>query len=342
MAISLPAEMKTLICEDVGKPLELKTVKNLRLFPGAAPSNGHAPLTFPKGFCPGGRTIGRVAATGIDTARREVGQFVLGDPFVRGRDDPDVQILRGYYDGPSPASKKFMADNWAMAGSADYMVVPLENCYSLDEKELLQLAVQLVGMGGLRTIDVKAGERVIVAPATGAFSGAAVQVAIALGANVDSMGRNLKIVQNTGDVENDTAALKQWGPIDACIDISPIQAKSSTHVRACFLAFRQSVRVALLGTIGNDISVPYALATWNRLKIKGSYMYEREDITLLIKMAETGVLRLGKQGGNEVVGEFKLQDFEKAFDSTRKNPEIFPFDFLACFNLYPNFLLASP
>ncbi len=48
-------------------------------------------------------------------------------------------------------------------------------------------------------------------------------------------------------------------------------------------------------------------------------MYEREDVRLLIRMAESGALKLGKDGGNEIVGTFKLEEIEEAFEVAGKN-----------------------
>ena len=71
--------------------------------------------------------------------------------------------------------------------------MPLENCIPLDETRLLSspeqgglgyktddlgyLGFPLVAYGGLRDIDLKPGETIVVAPATGQFGGAAVQMA---------------------------------------------------------------------------------------------------------------------------------------------------------------------
>ncbi len=77
-----------------------------------------------------------------------------------------------------------------------------------------------------------------------------------------------------------------------------------------------------MGVMSNDLTMPYALAVWNNLTIKGKYMYEREDVRLLIKMAESGALKLGTAGGNEVVGTFKLEEFEKAFEAAHENPGV--------------------
>jgi NADPH:quinone reductase-like Zn-dependent oxidoreductase len=47
-----------------------------------------------------------------------------------------------------------------------------------------------VPYGGLRDIDLKPGETIIIAPAAGSFGGAAVKLALAMGALVIAVGRN--------------------------------------------------------------------------------------------------------------------------------------------------------
>ena len=90
--------------------------------------SGEVGFTFPVPFIPGTRVVGRFAATGPDTTSLSVGQLVLLEPFIRGRDDTDVQFLWGAWDGPSPLSKKLMADNWRNGVFAVYARAPLENC----------------------------------------------------------------------------------------------------------------------------------------------------------------------------------------------------------------------
>ncbi|KAJ9156665.1 GroES-like protein [Pleurostoma richardsiae] len=284
-SISLPPTMKALILPEAGKALELQTV------PTPVPVHGsvvikviasglnssmafqysrNGTFSFPKDTVPGGRAIGRVASLGPDTTSLEVGQLVLVEPFIRARDNPDdLQILFGLYDGGSPTGRKFTTDNWSKASSAEYCMSPLENTYSLDEKrlcgspttgglgydpcDLLQLTWQLVAYGGFREIGLQVGETMVVAPATGSYTGAAVQVAVSMGANVIAMSRNMtelnrllatqpagrvKIVQNTGNVDADTQALQKHGPIDAFTDITPWNAGDSTHIRSCFMAVK--------------------------------------------------------------------------------------------------------
>ncbi|PGH14749.1 hypothetical protein AJ80_05793 [Polytolypa hystricis UAMH7299] len=355
----LPPTMRALVLEAPGESLVLKTLPTPQAVQGSAvvkvlASSLGAHLrqllsgqvfTFPTPFVPGTRCIGRIAALGTDATTLKLNQLVLIEPFVRGRDNPDVHILFGGFDGPSAASKKFMAESWRNASFAEFTRAPLENCWALNEEilcgkfgyeipELLDLGAYAVSYGGLRGIDLKAGERVIVAPATGHYSSAAVEVASAMGANVIAASRNLEllkkvqarharveIVQFQDNVEQDTAALKQFGPVDTYIDISPGVASQSTHVRSCFNALEQNGRASLMGVITADIAIPYVSAMFKNLTIRGQYMYEREDVVGLVKLAESGILKLGKGAGRDIVGEFGLEDVERAIEAASTNTE---------------------
>ena len=97
-----------------------------------------------------------------------------------------------------------MRGEWRDWTYAEYAKVPLENCHLLDEEQLLgtadgsglgysienlaQLPRLLVPYGGLSDIKLKAGESIIIAPATGLFGGRAVEVALSMGGRVSSTG----------------------------------------------------------------------------------------------------------------------------------------------------------
>ena len=156
-------------------------------------------------------------------------------------------------------------------------------------------------------------------------------VASAMGARVIAMSRNINalhkiaeksprvnIVQTKGDVEADAKALQQFGKIDAYFDISP--AVDTTHVRSCLMALKKYGRASLMGVIQGDIPISYQMAMSKSLTIRGQFMYERDDVRDIIKLAETGILKLGKSAGVDIVGEFPLEEWEKALDIAAKNP----------------------
>ena len=182
----------------------------------------------------------------------------------------------------------------------------------------------MVPYGGLADIGVKPGETIIITPATGSFGGAAVKVAIAMGARVIAMGRNrealdklatgherIETVQITGNVQEDLKALQQFGPIDAYFDISPFEASDSTYFRSCILSLRHSGRVSFMGTLKGELTIPLRAIVTKDLQIKGKWMYSREDVKDLIRLIEMDILKLGGQK----VERFSLDDWEKGFDS---------------------------
>ena len=166
----------------------------------------------------------------------------------------------------------------------------------------------------------------------GGFSGAAVQDALALGAGrIIALGRNEKAlekvaslssriatVQMTGEVESEVAALQKLGPIDAFFDISPPMAQGSTHIESVLLSMRAAGRASLMSGLVEDYALPIMAIMGNNLQIKGKFMYEREDIPTFMKLVDSGLLKLGKQGGNEVVATFGLADYEKGLRLRRR------------------------
>ena len=207
MSRNIPHKSKGLICHAVGQPLSVESVQTPEAVPGsvvirvinaAVQSNlqgvlkgEHSFLQFSTPMILGQRGIGRVVADGPDAASLPVGQLILAESFIRARDNPDVQILWAASQGPSPVTKKLMEDAWLNGMYAEYARLPLENCYPLDENRLLgspadgglgynmtdlsHITVPLIAYGGLRRISLQPGETIIIAPATGAFSGGAIE-----------------------------------------------------------------------------------------------------------------------------------------------------------------------
>jgi NADPH:quinone reductase-like Zn-dependent oxidoreductase len=304
-------------------------------------------FTQPRPLVPGGYCLGRIAAAGPDTTVLKEGQLVTIDHFVRARDDPNVQILRSMHDGQTAESKKLHLV-WRDGTYAEYCRAPLENVFALDEKrlcgpvseggfgysidDLSHLMPTTVPFGGLRSINVKAGETVIVSPATGLFSGSAISVALAMGADVIAVSRNadgltkiktmfpsVSTVQATGDAEADTASITAAAgshPPDAFIDLSPPESTGSSGVTACMLAVKPYGRIVLMGGRGDtNIPIPWGVALYRNLTIKGGFMYERDDVRDVIRLLETGRIKLGEKNGYKIAGKYGLEEWEKAADA---------------------------
>ena len=63
-----------------------------------------------------------------------------------------------------------------------------------------------------------------------------------------------------------------------------------------------------------ELTVPAWVMVKNNLQLKGKWMYERENIAGLMRLANSHLLKLGEQGGNEITGRFKLKEWKEAFE----------------------------
>ncbi|KAF2502257.1 GroES-like protein [Lophium mytilinum] len=308
------------------------------IFTGALPY----PLALPQ--VPGASCIARVLEPGPDATALLPGQLVWVDATITARDDRDCSFLLGLHGGVSAGSQKLMRESWRDGCYAQVVCAPLENCYALDEallarysvEELAGLSTLLVPFGGLEEAGVGAGVTVVVAPATGKFSGGAVVVALAMGARVVAAGRSpeglerlkgfpgagerLRTVRLVGDVEEDAAALlRATGGKGAQVymDLSPPAAGkdgSPTHVAACLRVLKRGGTALFMGGIQGVVEVPYGLMMFKNLTVKGKFMYERAQAERLIKMVEFGSLKMGEASGMTVAGTFGLEDIEEALD----------------------------
>jgi len=354
--MALPPTHKALVQEVYGEPLKVKEIPTPKPTPGAAilkilhapiisymrdVYNGKRKYAYPTPLVTGTSAIGRVAAVGSDATTLKEGDLVCFDSTIHGRDDPQAIMLMGIAEGGTDASRSLMRGEWRDATFAQYAKVPLENCYILDEERLCsptangglgystaQLCWILQGLvpyGGLRSIQLQAGETVIISPATGGFGSAAVVVALAMGARVIAMGRNIEklnklkalgprveTVPLTGVLETDLAALKKFGKADAFFDISPREAQSSEHFKAAILSLRHEGRFSYMGGLVEDLPLPIRFIMRFDIAIKGKWMYGRADILNFLGLINMGAIDL--HAFVNVVGRFPLEDWQKAFD----------------------------
>ena len=302
---------------------------------------------------PGGTSVARVVAVGPDATTLKPEQLVYVHCFIAGRDNPDELCLFGFTSGFSPGAHSMVEKEWRDATIAEYSRVPLENCIPLDETRLLgsphdgglgytiddlgYLQIPLVAYGGLIDIGLKSGETIIIAPATGQFGGSAVQVALAMGAGkVIAMGRNeealkrvkslnparVEIQKMTGNWEEELEALKHFGPIDAFFDISPQMAIDSSHWTSCISSLRRNGRASLMGGLFGGLTIPARSIVSNNIQLKGKWMYERQDIAGFMRLVNSGLLKLGASGGNEITGKFGLEQWSEAFNNAAEKARV--------------------
>lgn len=307
----VPTQMRALVYSGISSPPKVQSVETPTAAPGtavvrvlAAKVNSYARevywykgsnvnnrnYPFPVPFVPGGSAIARVVDTGPDATKLKPGDLVYLDNVVTSRDNSADLFIPGLMEGFTDGSKKLMTNVYRSWTYAEYCLAPLENLTVLNEQlltgksggnelgytveELSYAAMLIVPYGGLRDINLKPGETLIVAPATGAYGGAAVCMALAMGARVIACGRSaeslkslkrkvasperLEIVQMKEEVEGTYEALKAFGRADAYLDIGPPSAAKSTHIKACILATGPRARISLMGGYVEDIAIPHA------------------------------------------------------------------------------------
>lgn len=350
----LPATHRALVQHVYAKPLSLEDISTPQIGPGSLilrveaagvisyqkeVYNGTRQYPYPTPMVPGLWAVGHIVAVGSDAATLQPGDLIFFDSFIRARDDTSVAMLSGLSDAGDPGARKLMTGEWRDSSFAQFVKAPLENCYRLDEArlcgspatgglgysfdQLTWIGMALVGYGGLRSIQLQAGETVIIAPATGGFGGAATLVAVAMGARVIAMGRNenslrrledissrVHTTRMSGDHEAELAALAQFGRADAFLDLSPPFAKDSTHLKSAMLSLRKGGRVSLMGG-QSSLELPHFQIVLRDLMLKGQWMYDRDTVRDMVKLVETGVMGLGHV---KVAGRFGLEQWERAFD----------------------------
>ncbi|KND91972.1 hypothetical protein TOPH_03280 [Tolypocladium ophioglossoides CBS 100239] len=296
---------------------------------------------YPSPMIPGTSCICRIAAAAPDTPHLKAGMLVFMSGLLRPRDNISVPpSLQGMYMGATAESQALMKGEWRNGSWAELVKVPAENIHILNEQVLTKglgydiedlgyISTLAVAYGGLSDVGVRPGETVLVAPATGNFGSAAVFVALAMGAaKVIAMGRSqekLKAVLEgagdrvvtvplSGNVEDDAAALQAHGPIDVYFDISPPFAGSLPHIKAGIIALRPKGRMSIMGGARGDVGLPYLMIVFKGLTLQGTFMYSRQQADELIKLVETGLLRMGKRAGMRTAGKFRLDKWEEAIE----------------------------
>ena len=280
--------------------------------------SGQRPMLFELPFVPGTGAIGRISGVGAGATSTEIGSWVYCDPTLRARDGqglPAIALQGLTANGPAALAiqRQYPNGSWA-----EKLRLPLENVVSLgdidadDAARWLMLGTMLVPYGGLLSVDLSAGETVVVNGATGSFGSAAVAVALAMGAaRVVATGRNgaalealarefgsrVRIARVVGEQAIDMSTIHAAAdqPIDVVFDILPPQADAA-QVLAAVRAVRPGGRISLMGGVGmtggNDLALPYPWLMRNNITIKGQWMYPRYAISRLIAMVKNGLLDL--------------------------------------------------
>ncbi|KAH9206217.1 chaperonin 10-like protein [Leptodontidium sp. 2 PMI_412] len=303
---------------------------------------GKIPSHVEPPYVPGPNGVGRVHALGPDAINLKVGNLVYADCTVRGRDDPDVMIMAGHLFGPTPASQN-LGQAWRDGSLQQYQRLPLENLYRLDEQRLLgdlaytpamltNIAYCSVAGGAiLEAASLTIGETVIIGPCGGAFSGVAVELALAIGANVVALGRSeeklwtmkqklnnhpfLTCVVMTGDQTADAAAILKATPkgqgADVYNDWTPGGFETPLFLGAAVQTLKQGGRIVLSGGAQRISNMSYFLFLTRNLTMTAKWMCSRATLFKVIKAIEHGQLALSTEAGSKYT-VFPLEEYEQA------------------------------
>ncbi|KAJ6009625.1 hypothetical protein N7522_004641 [Penicillium canescens] len=294
--------------------------------------------------------IGRVHAVGPDAVRAKPGDLVFFSGSIQARDDPDVRIIQGHHGGEGDAGRKLMQGEWRDGALQQYQKVPLEAIFVLNEQRLVEelgyspadlheLSFYVIGVGAIcEAAKIQAGETIAIGPATGTFGGISSDVALARGAYVIALGRSEEKLQRlakqlgnhdrfsyvvmTGDQAADAAAIREATPegrgVEVFNDWASGELNGSPFLSAAIRAVRPGGRIVLSGGPAGDLQVPYTLVMHLNLQIIGKLMVTRTGVDLTLKMANSGVLKLGKRGGS-THNVYSLEQHHEAFRYAAKN-----------------------
>jgi alcohol dehydrogenase len=326
--------MKAAVLTAFGAPLDIQTLADPVLGTGevivdvvaagvtsyaADVFNGSRNYLLEPPVVPGPGGVGRVRATGPDSTKLRIGDWVFVDSTIRSRDNvagPEQILLGWTYRTPAalPLHRYYHHGSFA-----EQMLVPTENATPIgdinaaDAGRWTALGRLLVPFGGLLAGDLKAGETLVVNGATGGFGGAGVAVALALGAGrVVATGRNrrtldvlarrfgprVRTVQFTGAEADDRRSIAEAadGPVDMVLDFLPREA-SAAQVRAAALAVRLGRRVILMGGLRGaegDLGLNYNWLMHNETTLRGVWMYGKDAIPKMVRMVRAGLVDLAQ------------------------------------------------
>ncbi|KAF9632481.1 hypothetical protein BFW01_g3343 [Lasiodiplodia theobromae] len=301
---------------------------------------------------PNPTSIARIHAVGPDAVALQPGDLVYVDATITARDDPSVKIMQGHHAGAHPdRAVKLTQGEWRDGALQQFQRVPLENCAPLDEARLCHgrlgytpaelAAIPLYHVAGgavLEAARLRAAETIVVGPAGGSFGGAAVEIALAVGANVIALGRSeeklaemqrkldagdrFSYVVMTGDVDADVAAIlaktERGAGADVFNDWTPAAMERPPYFDAAVRALKAGGRVVLSGGSSGNAAVPYTLAVHKGLKIMGQWMSNRHTLDRVISMVTSGLLKIGVESGAKVA-TFSLDEHEEAIAHAEKN-----------------------
>ncbi|MFH0286502.1 alcohol dehydrogenase catalytic domain-containing protein [Vibrio owensii] len=300
---------------------------------------GNLPYMYPPmPFTPGTNAVGVVHEVGEGVLGLEVGQRVIVDCNWEKDEavaEPERILigLTGISTGSAAMLEEYPHGTWREYGDFPASVVfPIEGTDHIDSTTLSSIAKLVVPFGGLRRMDLKAGDTVIVNGASGYFGSAAVLSALAMGANVILTGRSqdkldrvvadlnvsanrVRVVAQSGDFDSDVAALRSAFSAPASKALCMVGASTDSHSTLVSLnALQRGGQLVVMGSTSAGLTLDYNQILLNNWEVKGNFMYSKEDYLALISMVKSGLIDLTKIP----VKAFSLEYIEQGIDAAGK------------------------
>ncbi|GAM76195.1 alcohol dehydrogenase [Vibrio ishigakensis] len=302
---------------------------------------GNLPYAYPPmPFTPGTNAIGVIHEVGEGVVSLKKGQRVVVDcnwEKSEGVANPERVLigLTGISANSQPMLEEFPNGTWREYGDFPAQVImPIEGVDDIPSTQLVTLARFIVPFGGLRRMNLRAGETVVINGASGYFGSAAAMGALAMGANVIMLGRNAEKLQKIADsIAPNSKRVSVVGLSDDLeADVAKVRALSSNGVHKALDMIGQSNsahstmvalnslnpngQLVLMGSMLTPLPVDYNKLLLNNLEIKGNFMYTRDDYLALVDMVKAGLIDLNKVE----VTSFGLDEIEQGIESAKSNP----------------------
>jgi alcohol dehydrogenase len=260
-------------------------------------------------FTIGSNGIFTIHAVGRDVWHLRPGQrVILSSHLVAQENVPDPsQILLGV----TSLGDKAIQNDFPDGVLADFAVVPKELVTPIDgvaKLDAAQLATAIrfvLPYSGWLRGRLAAGDTAVVTGATGSYGGAAVILALALGAaRVVAAGRDPEAlaaisrdrvipVRLTGDRAADTTAIRAAADGGANVALDLVGGATDPNATLAALhALRRNGRLVLMGSASAAIPIDYMAMIVNNWEVLGQFMYPADGYRRLFELVRAGLLDL--------------------------------------------------
>ena len=266
-------------------------------------------------FVPGANGVGIVEAVGEGVWHLRPGQRVVISSHLVAQENvrEPGQMLLGVT-APGEVAQRMQGD-WPDGTMADFaslpasVLTPAEGLDHLDATQLIATTRHIVPYGGLLRGRLMPGETVVVSGATGAYGGAAVFLALALGASRvvalgrdrarlsavrEAAGRRAETLVLQGDAVADAARVRELlgGGADLAFDMVGGATDPSSTLTA-LRSLADGGRLVLMGSMSVPLPLPYLDVMLHGWEILGQFMYPRDAYRRLLDLVRSGQLDLG-------------------------------------------------